>query len=187
MPEFARGLPTTHAAVLYAEQAHEGQRRHADDAPFILHPLEVASVLHSVGAPDHLVAAGVLHDTVEKTAVTASALRRLFGRRVASLVLAVTEDERIAGYAKRKAALREQVAQAGEEALMLFAADKTSKVRELRLAGASAPKRRIAHYNCSLRLLQERLPSSSLTAQLQLEIARIPAPARDQPLSASAH
>jgi len=186
MPEFASALPTTRAAVLYAERMHEGQRRRADDEPFILHPLEVASVLYDVGAPDHLVAAGVLHDTIEKTAATASALHRRLGRRVASLVLAVTEDERIESYATRKAALRAQVATAGEEALMLFAADKTSKVREFRLRLASPPKRRLAHYKRSLRLLEELLPDSSLTTQLHSELGRLPSDARGEPLRASA-
>ena len=184
MPEFARGLPTTQAAILYAERMHEGQRRRADDAPFILHPLEVASVLYDAGAPDHLIAAGVLHDTIEKTAATPSALRRLFGRRVASLVLAVTEDAHIEGYGKRKTALREQVAKAGEEALMLFAADKTSKVRELGLSAVSPPKRRLAHYHRSLRLVEALLPDSPLTAQLHMELARLPDRARGEPLGA---
>lgn len=47
-------------------------------------------------------------------------------------MLAVSDDDRITGYAKRKAALRQQVAGGGEEALTLFAADKLSKLRELR-------------------------------------------------------
>jgi (p)ppGpp synthase/HD superfamily hydrolase len=181
-PEFARRLPKTHAAVDYAERMHAGQRRRADGAAFILHPLEVARLLHDAGAPDHLVAAGVLHDTIEKTAASASALRQLFGRRVATLVLAVTEDPRIESYAKRKAALREQVAKAGEEALTLFAADKTSKVRELRRASVAPPKRRLAHYQRSLRLLQELLPESALTKQLHRELKRLPGATSGRPI-----
>ena len=157
----------------------------ADDAAFILHPLEVASALHDAGGPDHLVVAGVLHDTIEKTAATASALRRMFGRRVVLLVLAVTEDAHIESYGKRKTALREQVAKAGEEALVLFAADKTSKVRELRLSAVSPPKRRVAHYHRSLRLVEALLPDSSLTAQLHMELARLADPARGEPLGAA--
>lgn len=174
VPGFASGRPKTRAAIAYAERMHEGQRRRTDGAAFILHPLEVARVLHKSGAPDHLIAAGVLHDTIEKTAASGSAIRQLFGRRVATLVLAVTEDPRIEGYAKRKAAMREQVAKAGEEALMLFAADKTSKVCELRRAAVSPPTRRLAHYQHSLRLLDELLPESALTKQLHRELERLP-------------
>jgi hypothetical protein len=161
---------------------HAGQTRRADGAPFILHPREVAFLLYRVGAPDHLIAAGALHDVIEKTAVVTADLRKRFGGRVTALVLAVSEDQRIAGYAARKAALRNQVANAGEEALMLFAADKISKVRELsledggsgagpRVSGKSRlRKRRLAHYQRCLALLQERLPDSPLVTQLGAEL-----------------
>jgi (p)ppGpp synthase/HD superfamily hydrolase len=119
-----------------------------------------------------MVAAGMLHDVIEKTPATASDLRNRFGSRVAALVVAVTEDKNIASYVARKAALRAQVADAGSEALMLFAADKVSKVRELRrAAGARRPRnRRVAHYRHCLTLLQERLPDSQLVAQLDAEL-----------------
>lgn len=73
-----------------------------------------------------------MHDLLEKTDASASDLRERFGPRITALVIAVSDDERIAGYARRKAALRRQVAGADEEALTLFAADKLSKLRELR-------------------------------------------------------
>jgi HD domain len=110
---------------------HAGQRR-TDGGPFFSHPLEVASLLDYAEAPDHLIAAGVLHDLLEKTEVSPSDLMLRFGSRITRLVLAVSEDDRIVGHAKRKAALRQQVAGSGDDALALFAADKLSKVRELR-------------------------------------------------------
>jgi (p)ppGpp synthase/HD superfamily hydrolase len=177
MPGFAKELPTTSAAVAYAETVHAGLRRRVDDAPFVLHPLDVASLLHDIGGCDELIAAGVLHDTIEKTPVTACDLRSRFGGRVAALVLTVTEDKEIKDYAKRKAALREQVARADDEALMLFAADKLSKVRELRVAVSRPPRRRLAHYRHSLQLLQALLPDCALTSQLATELKRIPASA----------
>jgi (p)ppGpp synthase/HD superfamily hydrolase len=178
----AAALPLTREALDDARRLHAGQRRKADGAPFVAHPHEVASVLRRIGAPEHLIAAGALHDVIEKTAATPSYLRARYGRRITALVLAVSEDKHIAGYAARKAALRRQVADAGEEALMLFAADKLSKVRELRLeaALAAAPperavraparKRRLAHYQRSLALLQERLPESPLVRELEVEV-----------------
>jgi len=172
VPKFAKGLATTSAAIAYARKLHFGQRRRVDDAPFILHPLEVASLLHDVGGCDELIAAGVLHDTIEKTTASASDLRERFGDGVAELVLAVTEDKRIKRYAERKTALRRQVASANVEALTLFAADKLSKVRELR--GRAAPPRRAVHYRESLNLLQALLPDCALTVQLAAELERIP-------------
>jgi len=182
MPRFGEGLPRTQAAIAYAERTHAGQLR-GDGTPFILHPLEVASLLFEAGAPDHLIAAGVMHDLIEKAGVTAAELTGRFGSQISELVRAVSDDDRIGGYGARKAALRRQVARAGDEALMLFAADKLSKLRELQRDtdrdddGTSATPpvrelraRRLRHYQRSLALLQERLPESSLVRDLRVEL-----------------
>lgn len=175
-PSFVHRLPQTQAAVVYAREAHAGQRRKVDDAPFIAHPLEVASLLYHTGAPDHVVAAGVLHDVLEKTGVQAAELRRTFGARVSRLVAAVSEHDEITSYAQRKADLRARAASAGDEALLVLAADKVSKARELRLyerAGPRSRKRRIAHYRECLRLLQRRLPGSPLVKALDAELEQL--------------
>src|ERR1700749_894068 len=101
--------------------------------------MEVATLLADVGAPDHVVAAGVLHDTIEKTSTEPEDLRQRFGGRIASLVVALREGPALSGYVARKAALRDQVEAAGDEALMVFAADKVSKARELRMSLDRAP------------------------------------------------
>ena len=174
---------------------HAGQRR-GDGTPFILHPLEVASVLYYAGAPDHLIAAGALHDALEKTSASEQDLQRQFGLRITRLVRSVSDDDRITGYAKRKAALRRQVAAAGDESLMLFAADKLSKVRELRQEqginrhGTGSPHRRelrtrrLRHYQRSLALLQERLPDSPIVRALRDELRGF---GREHPALAAAH
>jgi hypothetical protein len=99
LPAFVKGLPLTEAALAYAERLHAGQPRAVDGAPFILHPLEVASLLYYAGATDSVVAAGVLHDVIEDTAAEASDLQGRFGRRVTELVVAVSEDGSIADFA----------------------------------------------------------------------------------------
>ncbi len=175
--ELTRGLPTTQDAISYARQLHDGQRRQVDGAQFIEHPLEVASLLYHAGAPDDVIAAGALHDTLEKTSATEADLTARFGAPVAALVRAVTEDARITSYAKRKAALRDQVANAGRDALLVFAADKVSKVRELSLASAVGvvhDPRPLTHYRRCLRLLQERLPRAPLVSALQAELDSLP-------------
>jgi len=171
-------LSTSQAAVSYAERLHAGQRRRCDGAPFIVHPLEVAGLLRSARADDELIAAGVLHDVIEKCAVTAAELNERFGARVTYLVCAVSENPLIDNYAKRKAALREQAARCGPDALTLFAADKVSKARELQIPGVKIPRRRVAHYRQSLELLLTRLPSHPLTLQFAAELERVPKPAR---------
>lgn len=182
IPTFGPDFPLSRAAVAYAEEVHAGQCR-SDGTPFILHPLEVASLLRGAEAPDHLVAAGALHDLLEKSDATAADVRERFGPEITGLVLSVSDDDRIRGYASRKAALRLQVADAGDEALTLFAADKLSKLRELRreatgrsVDGAATPRgsepraRRLRHYQRSLALLEERLPQSPLVGQLRSEL-----------------
>jgi hypothetical protein len=180
-------LPNSRAALAYAERQHTGQRRAADGAPFIEHPLEVALLLYDAGAPDHVIAAGLLHDTIEKTSTSAADLRERFGPEIADLVVAVSEDESVAGFQRRKAALRRRVAVGGPDALMVFAADKISKTRELRLeaspaANESPPNhpptraarrtrgRRLDHYERSLELLERFQPDSRLVAQLRAEL-----------------
>ena len=106
-------FPISQAALVYARRLHEGQRRKADGAPFIEHPIEVGMLLYEAGAIDEVIAAGLLHDVLEKTAATPYELSARFGRRVGEIVGAVTDDPRIVGYSRRKAALREQVADAG--------------------------------------------------------------------------
>jgi (p)ppGpp synthase/HD superfamily hydrolase len=166
-------LPKTTAALAYAERVHDGQCRAVDGAPFILHPIEVARLLDESGAADDVIAAGVLHDTLEKTDATAYDIYARFGRVVGDIVCAVSDDPTIPGYARRKAALRNQVAGAGQDALTVFAADKLSRVRELRVDHASGLKprsRKLRHYRLSLAMLQEHLPDSPLVAALAIEL-----------------
>ena len=177
-------------AIDYATQQHAGQVRRVDGAPFIQHPLEVAYLLHDAGAPDHVIASGVLHDTIEKTGTSSSDLRGRFGSRVEMLVLAVSEDERITDYQARKAALRQQVATAGRDALMVFAADKISKARELNLELAtnreSIEKRtraqRIDHYRQCLVIIEEHLADARLVHQLEEEFDKLTAVGDRRPL-----
>ena len=65
IPTFIRGLPMAREALAYARELHRGQRRASDEAPFILHPLEVASLLYNAGYSEPVVAVGILHDTLE--------------------------------------------------------------------------------------------------------------------------
>jgi (p)ppGpp synthase/HD superfamily hydrolase len=183
-------LPRTRAALEYAERQHAGQRR-GDGTAFIEHPTEVGWLLYQAGLRDDVIAAGVLHDVLEKTAVSVGEFEARFGPAVAGLVSGVSEDERIGAYGPRKAALRQQVAAAGPEALTLFAADKVSKVRELRAAIASRhhervdqsllPPRLLAHLRHCLGMLEERLGGSPLVALLRTELGEL-----DHDLNASA-
>jgi (p)ppGpp synthase/HD superfamily hydrolase len=177
-PPFAHDLPVTRAAIDYARECHAAQKREVDDAPFILHPLEVAMLLNGRGYDDEVVAAGALHDVVEKTTASVDDLAERFGSEVASLVAAVSDAPGIDDYRARKAALRDPVAHASAEAQAIYAADKLAKTRELRSLATSrhvaltdpALQNRLEHYQKSLEMLDRALPGMALVNQLRFEL-----------------
>lgn len=181
---FVERSPLTRDALAFADQRHAGQTRDIDDLPFVTHPVEVACLLHEGGYPDEVVAAGVLHDVVEDTDAELSDLEAHFGSRVAELVKAVTDDPSIEDDDERKAALRRQVAAAGECAAVIFAADKVSKARELRVRVSrgrhdEADSSRFNHYEASLAMLADLIPGHELVGQLRMEVEALQAlPAR---------
>ena len=173
--DFVDRSPLTRDALAFAATCHEGQTRDLDDAPFVTHPVEVACLLHEAGYSDEVVAAGVLHDVLENSPAELGDLEQRFGPEVARLVAAVSDDPSIKDDARRKAALREQVARAGDCAVAVFAADKVSKARELRIrAGYGRFQRkddtRIAHYQASLEMLDELMPGHQLVDRLRAEL-----------------
>lgn len=77
-------------AYRLAERAHEGQKR-ASGEPYVNHCLAVAAILAELRVPPTVVAAGLLHDTVEDTSVTLQDIERDFGEEIAMLVDGVTK------------------------------------------------------------------------------------------------
>lgn len=181
VPTFVRHRPLTLAALRFALRAHGGDRREADGAPFILHPLEVASLVSSCGCGDEVSAAAILHDTLEATGATSEEIELRFGAAVGHLVSCLTEDDRIDDARQRKSALRDQVAACDCAAKTIYAADKLSKVRELRIrllgdpAFAAKPEgqRKLTHYWCSLTMLERALGDHPLVIQLRFELEAI--------------
>ena len=174
-PSFVDELPLTRSALEFAAERHTGQRRDADHAPFILHPLEVAALLRNRDYSDDVVAAAVLHDVIEDAGVGRPELEQRFGPRVAELVSAVSEPSPDGSYRERKARLREAVAEADPEAIAIYAADKVAKLRELRMTLASRPDvkadpDRLDHYWASLELLERRGEAAALVRQLRFEL-----------------
>jgi (p)ppGpp synthase/HD superfamily hydrolase len=172
---FLRGLPLTQRAVEYAVRLHAGQRREADGAAFVVHPMEVASLLDRSHYPDHVVAAAVLHDVLENTDEDVADIDAQFGREVAELVAAVSDDPSIPDEEERKHELRDRVARLGGYAAAVYAADKVSKVREIRTAlaaGASADLlgSTLQRHRESLAMLEETIPGSRLVELLRFEI-----------------
>lgn len=124
--------PPVPAAHRFARVAHRDQRGKLDGAPYINHPVAVARLVADARAASPVIAAALLHDVLEKTETSAGELTEAFDTRVVELVEALTEDESIEDYGKRKLAHRDQVEAAGDDAATIYAADKVANIRDLR-------------------------------------------------------
>lgn len=84
-------------AISFAAQRHYGQMRKDRITPYVAHPFRVLLLLRDqfdVRDPEVL-AAGVLHDTIEDTTTDYDDLLREFGARVAGFVATLTKDKRL--------------------------------------------------------------------------------------------
>ena len=84
------------AAARWANARHSGQFRASGD-PFIIHPLEVASILLETRLDTATLVAALLHDVVEDTGSTPEEIVDTFGEEVAGLVQGVTKISIIKG------------------------------------------------------------------------------------------
>ena len=84
------------AAARWANARHSGQFRASGD-PFIIHPLEVATILVESRLDTATVIAALLHDVVEDTGSTLEEITDTFGKEVADLVQGVTKISIIKG------------------------------------------------------------------------------------------
>jgi (p)ppGpp synthase/HD superfamily hydrolase len=173
-------------ALEMAESAHAGQTRNGSGGmAYIHHPVAVAELLAAEGFGEEAVAAALLHDVVEDSEASVGDVRERFGGTVAALVAALTEDEAIEPFERRKDEHRRQVVEAGGDALAIYAADKLSNVRVLRRTLAreegeaageefDAPldaKRRV--WAADLEMLRREAPELSFVADFAAELARL--------------
>ena len=98
------GLRLVVRAAEYAARAHARHRRKdIDQTPYINHLAHVARLLADADCDAELVAAGYLHDTIEDVCVTYEELLAEFGRDIADLVLAATDDKRLRWQLRKQA------------------------------------------------------------------------------------
>ena len=122
-------------ARVFATAAHAavGQKRKYTGEPYVVHPLEVANIVISVGGTEAMVAAAMLHDVLEDTAVTFDLLEDEFGEEVAQLVLWLTDVSKPedGNRSTRKALDRQHSAAAPAEAQTIKVADLISNSRTI--------------------------------------------------------
>ena len=81
-------------AISFAVEKHKNGLRKGTKMPYIVHPLEVMYNLMLMGADKNLMAAGVLHDTLEDTDATLEEIAAKFGADVDAIVSSHTEKDK---------------------------------------------------------------------------------------------
>jgi len=120
-------------ALSFAAHKHRDQRRKdAEASPYINHPIALAQVLTGEGGVTDIevLAAALLHDTIEDTATTGEELQREFGERIAAIVAEVTDDTELPK-AERKRLQIEHAGQLSDGARLVKLADKICNLRDV--------------------------------------------------------
>jgi guanosine-3',5'-bis(diphosphate) 3'-pyrophosphohydrolase len=129
----AKGLGLVLKATAFAAHKHRKQRRKDKDAsPYINHPIALAEVLSTVGQVRNpvVIAAALLHDTLEDTDTTLAELRRAFGAMVAAIVQELTDDKGLPK-ARRKKLQIEHAARISKNAKLVKLADKICNLSDI--------------------------------------------------------
>jgi len=120
-------------AVAFAATKHRDQRRKdAEASPYINHPIALADVLWHEGEvrDPAVIAAALLHDTIEDTQTTKAELRWVFGVKVAGIVVEVTDDKRLPKE-RRKELQIEHAAKLSDGAKLVKLADEICNLRDV--------------------------------------------------------
>lgn len=121
-------------AVAFAAYAHDGQSRKGTALPYMVHPVETVAIAATMTNDPEVLAAAALHDVMEDCGVTETELRSRFGRRVAALVRAESEDkspDAQGTWQTRKLRTVSRLRAASREELILTLADKLSNLRAM--------------------------------------------------------
>jgi (p)ppGpp synthase/HD superfamily hydrolase len=119
-------------ALIFAARAHAGQKRKGTDIPYIVHPVGAMLVLMQAGETDpEVLAAALLHDTLEDAGVTEDQLRQRFGPRVAEIVAGCSEPDKRASWEARKEHTIAYFKTAPRPVQLVAAADKLHNLRSI--------------------------------------------------------
>jgi guanosine-3',5'-bis(diphosphate) 3'-pyrophosphohydrolase len=120
-------------AMAFAALKHRDQRRKdANASPYINHPIALADLLWNEGGVRDaaVIAAALLHDTIEDTNTTAAELQKAFGSKVAGIVGEVTDDKSLPKE-RRKELQVEHAAHISKSAKLVKLADKICNLRDI--------------------------------------------------------
>jgi guanosine-3',5'-bis(diphosphate) 3'-pyrophosphohydrolase len=120
------------AAAFAAERHSQQRRKDAEASPYINHPLALARILAGEGGITEpaVIAAALLHDTVEDTATTITEIEAKFGAAVASVVAEVTDDKGLPKEERKRLQIVKAAAKS-REAKLVKLADKIANLRDI--------------------------------------------------------
>ena len=124
-------------ATAFAAEAHVGQLRKGTKIPYIVHPMEAAAICATMTDNEEVLAAAVLHDTIEDTSTTKEDLEERFGPRVTELVLAQSENKREGQAAsetwktRKEESLEHMRSTDDIQSKMLYLSDKLANIRSV--------------------------------------------------------
>jgi (p)ppGpp synthase/HD superfamily hydrolase len=152
-----------------ARSAH-GRPGHGETG--VEHPVAVAELLSERGLDETVIAAALLHDTVEDTPLSTNEISEAFGTEVATLVAEMTENPGIESYPARKAEARSRVMR-HRRAAAIYAADKLANTRELLASHEGVRGEKLDHYIKTLRLLSDGRPDLPFLSELSEELTKL--------------
>ncbi len=126
-------MPLVIKALAFAAERHRDQRRKdAAASPYINHPIALASVLIcEAGIQDvNVIAAALLHDTVEDTETTEHDLAIAFGQDIASIVMEVTDDKSLPRQERKRLQIQ-HARHMSQPAKLVKLADKICNLRDV--------------------------------------------------------
>jgi len=121
-------------AIIFAAKTHAGQRRKYTNEPYVAHCIEVMTIVNSVPHTDEMLAAAVLHDTVEDTDATHDDICANFGFSVGKLVFDLTDiftSPEMGNRAKRKSMECQRLGLTQPDAQTIKLADLISNTRTI--------------------------------------------------------
>ena len=120
-------------AAHFSAQKHSTQRRKDENAsPYINHPISVALAIAQIGGVDdpEILAAALLHDTLEDTETTPEELEDEFGKKVCEYVLDVTDDKTLPKDERKRRQI-EHAKKISNGAALIKLGDKISNVTDV--------------------------------------------------------
>lgn len=171
-------------AINFSIKVHEveqKQKRKGKDIPYLTHTFTVGLILARAGASEEVIAAGILHDTIEDSVPESKVSREMlafqFGENVADLVASVTETQEGTTWDEAKKEAREHIKFFSNESLLVKSADILANTSEIlddyRAHGErvfdrfKAPKEKVLHnYVASIELIVSRWPENPLAEDL---------------------